>query len=87
MPVDDEVLIAVTFDAARGGYIATHPQLAASVIALSLAVLRQRCATALGVSSERVKLRLDKTARRQRDQRRSGGPARASDTSGQSAAG
>jgi hypothetical protein len=87
MPVDDEVLIAVTFDASRGGYIVTHPQLTAPVIALSLAVLRQRCAVALQVSIERVKLRLDKSARRQRDQRRSGGAARASDTSGQNAAG
>jgi hypothetical protein len=85
--LDDRFAVDVTFDASRGGYIATHPQLAAPVIALSLAVLRQRCATSLGVSIERVKLRLDKTARRQRDQRRSGGAARASDTSGQSAAG
>jgi hypothetical protein len=39
MPVDDELLIDVTFDPARG-YVATHANLLQPVIALSLTVLR-----------------------------------------------
>jgi hypothetical protein len=78
--------IPVTFDAARG-YVATHPQLAAPVTALSLSVLRARLGRQLDIAAVDVRLKLDKTARRQRDQRRSGGAARASDTSGQSPAG
>ena len=78
MPVADELPIEVTFDPGRG-YVATHPQLAAPVIALSLTVLRARLASQLG-GVERVHLKLDRLARAQRDKRRRGGAARASDT-------
>jgi hypothetical protein len=47
------------------------------VIALSLSVLHARLATQLG-GAERVRLKLDRAARAQRDQRRCGGAARAS---------
>jgi hypothetical protein len=80
--MDDQITVEVTFN--ERGYLARLPQ---TITALSLQSLRQRAAIALGVGVERIKLRLDKTARRQRDQRRSGGAARASDTSGQSPAG
>ena len=77
--LDDRFAIDVTFDATRGGYIATHPQLAAPVIALSLAVLRARLDARLG-GGGRLKLKLDPAARAQRDERRRGGAERASDT-------
>jgi len=83
----DDRAIHVTFDAARGGYIAAHPQLAAPVTALSLSVLRARVGRQLDIAAVNVRLKLDRAARLQRDQRRSGGAARASDTSGQNAAG
>ena len=83
----DDRATHVTFDAARGGYIATHPQLAAPVTALSLSVLRARVGRQLDIAAVNVRLKLDRAARLQRDQRRSGGAARASDTSGQNAAG
>jgi len=73
----DRFLIDVTFDASRG-YVATHPNLPQPVIALSLTVLRARLGAQLGW--ERVQLKLDRTARAQRDERRGGGGARASDT-------
>ena len=78
MPVADELPIEVTFDPGRG-YVATHPQLAAPVIALSLTVLRARLASQLG-GVERVHLKLDRLALAQRDKRRRSGAARASDT-------
>src|SRR5262249_37535520 len=79
----DELQVAVTFDPRRG-YTAHLP---ATINALSLQSLRQRAATSLGVGVERIKLKLDRAARKQRDERRSGGAARASDTSGRNAAG
>jgi len=85
--LDDRFAIHVTFDAARGGYIATHRQLAAPVIALSLAVLRARVGRQLDIAAVNVRLKLDRAARDQRDARRRGGAERASDTSGQNAAG
>jgi hypothetical protein len=83
--LDDRFVIDVTYDPARG-YVATHPRLAAPVIALSLAVLRARLDARLG-GGGRLKLKLDRAARAQRDERRRGGAARASDVSGQSPAG
>jgi len=67
--------------------IATHRQLAAPVIALSLAVLRARVGRQLDIAAVNVRLKLDRAARDQRDARRRGGAERASDTSGQNAAG
>jgi len=54
---------------------------------LSLSVLRARVGRQLDIAAVDVRLKLDRAARLQRDQRRSGGAARASDTSGQNAAG
>jgi len=68
--LDDRFAIHVTFDAARGGYIATHRQLAAPVIALSLAVLRARVGRQLDIAAVNVRLKLDRAARDQRDARR-----------------
>ena len=68
----DDRAIHVTFDAARGGYIATHPQLAAPVTALSLSVLRARVGRQLDIAAVNVRLKLDRTARAQRDLRRRG---------------
>jgi hypothetical protein len=73
--MDDQIAVEVTFN--ERGYVARLPQ---TINALSLQSLRQRCAVALQVGIERVRLKLDKQARRQRDRRRSGGAARASDT-------
>ena len=78
--LDDRFAIHVTFDAARGGYIAAHPQLAAPVTALSLSVLRARVGRQLDIASVNVRLKLDRAAREQRDLRRRGGAERASDT-------
>ena len=78
MPVDDELLIDVTFDPARG-YVATHANLPQPVIALSLTVLRARLGAQLGGTAQ-VRLKLDRLARAQRDDRRRGGAERASDT-------
>ena len=49
------------------------------MIALSLSVLHARLATQLG-GAERVRLKLDRAAQAQRDQRRRGGAERARDT-------
>jgi len=83
----DDRAIHVTFDATRGGYIATHPQLAPPVTALSLSVLRARVGRQLDIAAVNVRLKLDRAARLQRDARRRGGAERGSDTSGQNAAG
>jgi hypothetical protein len=69
----DDVQVAVSFDPVRG-YVATHPQLAAPVIALSLSVLHARVAAQLG---NNVHLKLDRLARQQRDERLRGSPERA----------
>ena len=64
--LDDRFAIHVTFDAARGGYIATHPKLAAPVIALSLAVLRARVGRQLDIAAVNVRLKLDRAARKKK---------------------
>ena len=79
MPLTAELLVDVTFDPARG-YIAQHPQLAAPVVALSLSVLRARIGAQLGLAAGSVRLKLDRVARAQRDQRLRGRAARLSDT-------
>ena len=78
MPLAAELLIDVTYDRARG-YVARHPNLPQPVIALSLSVLHARLAAQLG-GAQRVRLKLDRAARAQRDQRRRGGAERARDT-------
>ena len=84
--LDDRFAIHVTFDPARG-YVATCPQLPAPVVALSLNVLRARVGRQLDIAAVNVRLKLDRAARLQRDARRRGGAERASDVSGQNAAG
>jgi hypothetical protein len=74
-----ELLIDVTFDPVRG-YVATHPNLPQPVLALSLGVLRARIGAQLGHGSHDVRLKLDRAARAQRDERRRGAAACASDT-------
>jgi len=78
--LDHRLAINVTVDPRRGGYFATHPRLAAPVIALSLAVLRARLGRQLDIAAVNVRLKLDRAAREQRDARRRGGAERASDT-------
>src|SRR5262249_9092828 len=69
--------VAVTFDPRRG-YIATHAQLAAPVVALSLTVLRARIGAQMG-GAHNVRLKLDCAARAQRDERRPGAAEPATD--------
>jgi hypothetical protein len=65
--------VSVTFDERRG-YVASAPELRAPVAALSLGSLRRRIEAALLPDNVDVKLELDRAARIERDQRRSGGP-------------
>jgi hypothetical protein len=74
-----ELMIDVTFDSVRG-YVATHPNLPQPVIALSLGGLRARIGAGLGRGSHNVRLKLDRAASAQRDERRRGAAERASDT-------
>jgi len=74
-----ELLIDVTFDPVRG-YVAKHPNLPQPVIALSLSVLRARIGAQLGRGSHDVRLKLDRAARLQREERRRGAAERATDT-------
>jgi hypothetical protein len=62
------LVVDVTFDERRGGYVATGPGLA-TVTALSLSSLRKRIEAQLP-PTEAVKLELDRVARRERDRRR-----------------
>jgi hypothetical protein len=75
---DERLEVSVTFDARRG-YVATVPDLAAPITALSLAVLRRRIEERLLPDTVDVQLVLDRAARLERDQRRRGGTSRASD--------
>jgi hypothetical protein len=68
----EKLVIAVTFDETRGGYVGTAPELRAPVVALSLGMLRRRAAELIPANSI-VILNLDRAARRERDQRRRGG--------------
>ena len=72
--VSDRVIVGVTFDERRGGYIATAPGLV-TVTALSLGSLRKRIEAQLP-PTEDVKLELDRVARRERDRRRIALPGR-----------
>jgi hypothetical protein len=65
----DRLEANVTFDAAKG-YVATVPDLAEPITALSLAVLRRRIEGRLLPDSIEVRLMLDRCARLERDRRR-----------------
>jgi hypothetical protein len=67
--VNDKFTIAVTYDPERG-YVGTHPDLRAPVIALSLGGLRRRVESLLLPDDVIVMLSLDKAARLERDRRR-----------------
>jgi hypothetical protein len=62
--------VPVTFDLAKGHYLATVPDLAAPISALSLAVLRKRIEALMLPNDVVITLSLDRTARRERDRRR-----------------
>jgi hypothetical protein len=65
----DRLEVSVTFDPAKG-YVATVPDLAEPITALSLAVLRRRIEIALLPDSVEVRLMLDGLAERERHRRR-----------------
>jgi hypothetical protein len=65
----DKFTIAVTYDPERG-YVGTHPDLRAPVVALSLGGLRRRVESLLLPDEVIVMLSLDKAARLERDRRR-----------------
>jgi hypothetical protein len=68
--------VSVTFDERRG-YVATVPDLAEPITALSLAVLRRRIEERLLPDDLHVVLQLDVRARRERERRRAAGGCRA----------
>src|SRR5262245_22633049 len=61
--------VAVTFDERRG-YVGTHPDLRAPVVALSLGGLRRKVAALMLPDDVIVMLSLDRAARLERDRRR-----------------
>jgi hypothetical protein len=67
----ERLAVSVTFDPAKG-YVATVPDLAVPITALSLALLRRRIEERLLPDSVEVRLMLDRRARQERDQRRKG---------------
>ena len=71
----DRLTVAVTFDPAKG-YVATIPDVAAPVTALSLNGLRRRIEALLLPDSVVVRLSLDRRAPLERDARRKGGQGR-----------
>jgi len=72
----ERLAINVTFDQQRG-YIATHPELQAPVVALSLGGLRRKIdAMLVGEEEVEVRLTLDRAARVERDARRDAGANR-----------
>jgi hypothetical protein len=75
---DERFEVAVTFDEWRG-YVATAPELRSPLTALSLGGLRRKVEALMVPDEVEVKLVLDRAARLERDQRRRGGAARASD--------
>jgi hypothetical protein len=65
----DKFTIAVTYDPERG-YVGTHSDLRAPVIALSLGGLRRKVEALMSPDEVIVMLNLDRTARLERDRRR-----------------
>ncbi len=74
----DRFEVNVTFDERRG-YVASAPELRQPVTALSLGGLRRRIEALLVPDDIHIVLHLDRTARRERDQRRRGGAGRMGD--------
>jgi hypothetical protein len=73
---DEKLIIAVTFDERRGGYIGTHPDLRQPVVTLSLGAMRRRVEIAMLPEEPIIVLNLDRSARLERDRRRLTGRAR-----------
>jgi hypothetical protein len=71
----ERLTVPVTFDPGRGCYATVSDQLP-PVMALSLSMLRKRIEAQLMPDDIEVILQLDRAARRERDQRRRGGPPR-----------
>jgi hypothetical protein len=69
---DDRLQVSVTYDPAKG-YVGTAPELRSPAVALSLGGLRRRIDAALLPDEAIIILSLDRAAKRERDQRRSGG--------------
>ena len=69
----ERIIVEVSFDHRRGCYVASHSALRAPATALSLAMLRRRVEDQLAGEGADIRLVLDKKARLERDQRRSGG--------------
>ena len=69
----ERIIVEVSFDPGRECYVASHNALRAPVTALSLAMLRRRVEDQLKGKGADIRLVLDKKARLERDQRRSGG--------------
>jgi hypothetical protein len=72
--MSEKIVISVSYDEMRGGYIGTAPDLPSSaqpLVALSLGGLRRLVEKIL--PNTVVVLHLDKVARRERDARRKGG--------------
>jgi hypothetical protein len=65
----DRLFVSVTFDPARG-YVAVHPELP-PVVALSLDGIRRKMESTLLPDKAHVILQLDRSARLERDRRRS----------------
>ena len=63
---EDRMQIDVTFDAARGHFIATAPELNQAVAALSMSVLKQQVARLV----PNAELHLDRAAQQELDARR-----------------
>jgi hypothetical protein len=74
----DRFEVSVTFDERRG-YVASAPELRQPVTALSLGGLRRRIEALMLPDDIHIVLHLDRTARRERDQRRRGGAGRMGD--------
>ena len=78
MASEHRLTVAVTYDESRG-YVGSAPELRQPVVALSLGGLRRKVEIAMLPDEVVVLLRLDRTARLERDRRRlTGGHAGAS---------
>ena len=66
---DERLEVSVTFDERRG-YVGTHPDLRAPVVALSLGGVRRKVEALMSPDEVIVVLSLDRAARLERDRRR-----------------
>ena len=76
--VIDRLQVTVSYDPSKG-YVGTAPELRQPVTALSLGGLRRQVEALMSPDDVEVILSLDRAARLERDQRRRGGPSRATD--------